>query len=407
MRAEELKPGIFWVGAVDWAIRDFHGYVTPRGSTYNNYLIMDRDITLLDGVKYDFVDISIKHITSLVDPKAIKNIIVNHIEPDHSGGLGEIMKLVPDAAMYCTEKGRKGLERFFPDISRWNIKTVKTGDTLNIGSRNLLFIETPMIHWPDSMMTYIKEDKILISQDGFGQHLASSERFDDEFIACASKAELEDSVWDYYANILMPFGTLIKQKIAEIEKLGLEIDIIAPDHGVIWRKDPKWIVQTYLGMADGKADERVVIIYDTMWQGTEKMTVPLMEGIREAGVDCRVFRLRATPLSEAIKEFWKARACLLGSPTLNNTVFPRIGEFLVYLKGLRPKNRLVSAFGSYGWGGGAVKEILEDCKKMGLETVEPGFGANYRADPGDEKKCYEFGKAFAGKVREYHRGFPS
>lgn len=404
MGKEELKPGVYWVGAIDWAIRDFHGYITPHGSTYNNYLILDRDVTLLDSVKADFVDISIAHIRSAVDPSQIKNIIVNHIEPDHASGLGEIIKLVPKARIFCTQKGKDGLARFF-DISQWDITTVKTGDTLNIGSRNLLFIETPMIHWPDSMMTYIQEDRILVSQDGFGQHLASSQRFDDEFIACASASELEDSVWDYYANILMPFGSLIKQKIAEIGKLGLEIDIIAPDHGVIWRQNPKGIIQTYIDMANGKADERVVLIFDTMWHGTEKMTEPLMEGMRDAGMDSKVIKLRATHLSVAVKEFWRARGCLIGSPTLNNGIYPSVGEFLTYLKGLRPKNRIAGAFGSYGWGGGAVKAIYEEIDKMGLEKFMPGLEVKYKALAEDQKRCYDFGREFALRVKEYHKQF--
>jgi flavorubredoxin len=184
MKAVELRPDIYWVGAIDWAIRDFHGYVTPKGSTYNNYLIMDEEVTLVDGVKHDFVDMSIDRIKSLTDPRGIKHIVVNHIEPDHGSGLGEILRLAPDAPVYCTEKGRQGLARFF-DTSSWNIKVVKTGDELKIGKRTLLFIETPMIHWPDSMMTYVREDKLLISQDGFGQHLATTQRFDDEFVQCA------------------------------------------------------------------------------------------------------------------------------------------------------------------------------------------------------------------------------
>jgi len=404
MNSEILKPDIYWVGAIDWAIRDFHGYITPRGSTYNNYLIVDRDITLIDAVKIDFVDVSIENIKGIVEPSKIKNIVVNHIEPDHASGLGEILKLCPTASIYCTEKGKKGLERFF-DIRNWNINIVKTGDTLNIGSRTLLFIETPMIHWPDSMMTYIKEDKILISQDGFGQHIASSQRFDDEFAACASFSELEDAVWDYYANILMPFGTLIRQKIHEIQKLGLEIEIIAPDHGVIWRKNPQWIIDKYLAISEGKAEERAVVIYDSMWHNTEKIALFISEGIREAGMDVRVIKLRATPLSVAIKEFWRARGCLLGSPTLNNAVYPKVGEFLTYLRGLRPKNRIVGAFGSFGWGGGAVKEIYEDFKKMGLEIFEPGLSINYKASSEEQKRCREFGREFAERLREYHKKF--
>jgi anaerobic nitric oxide reductase flavorubredoxin len=404
MKALEIKPNIFWVGVVDWAIRDFHGYVTPNGTSYNNYLVLDDQITLFDTVKHDFSEITIDNIKSLVDPSKIKNIIINHIENDHVSSIGDIMHLTPDATIYITNKGKKGLDRFF-DTSKWDIRIVKTGDILNIGKRNLLFLETPMLHWPDSMMTYIKEDRLLISQDAFGQHYASAARFDDEFVSRYSVTELEDAIKDYYANILMPFGTLIKNKIAEVQKLGLEVDMIAPDHGIIWRRDPSKIINMYLDMADGKADLRVVIIYDTMWHSTEQMTVPLMDGIKEEGVDVKVVKLRANPVSFAVKEFWKARGCLIGSPTLNNSMFPTLAEFLVYLRGLKPKNRIVGAFGSYGWGGGAVKDIYEELKKMGLDAVEQGVQVLYRPSAEDQKRCYEFGREFANKVKEYHSKF--
>ncbi len=404
MKAIEIKPDIFWVGAIDWAVRDFHGYVTPRGTTYNNYLILDEQITLLDTVKYDFAKITINNISSLIEPTKINNIIINHIESDHASSIDRIMAITPNATIHITEKGKKGLDRHF-DTSKWKFKIVKTGDTLNIGKYNLLFIETPMLHWPDSMMTYVKEAKLLISQDAFGQHIATAARFDDEFVECASHAELEDAVIDYYANILMPFGHLIKTKIAEIQKLGIEIDMIAPDHGVIWRRETERVIQTYLDMANGKADSRVVIIYDTMWHSTERMALPIMEGIKDEGVDCKIIKLRATPMSAAIKEFWKSRGCLIGTPTLNNIMFPSVAEFLTHLRGLRPKNRIAAAFGSYGWGGGAVKEAYEEFKKMGLEIIEPGIQTLYRPSTEDEKQCYEFGKGFAKKVKEYHAKF--
>jgi anaerobic nitric oxide reductase flavorubredoxin len=404
MKALEIKPDIFWVGVVDWAIRDFHGYVTPNGTSYNNYLVLDDQITLFDTVKHDFSEITIDNIKSLVDPAKIKNIIINHIENDHVSSIGDIMRLTPDATIYITDKGKKGLDRFF-DTSSWDVRIVKTGDTLSIGRRNLLFLGTPMLHWPDSMMTYIKEDKLLISQDAFGQHYASSARFDDEFISCYSTAELEDAIKDYYANILMPFGTLIKNKIAEVQKLGLEIDMIAPDHGIIWRSDPSKIINMYMDMADGKADLRVVIIYDTMWRSTEQMTVPLMQGIKDEGVDVKVVKLRANPISFAVKEFWKARGCLIGSPTLNNSMFPTLAEFLVYLRGLKPKNRIAGAFGSYGWGGGAVRDIYEELKKMDIAAVEQGVQVLYKPSAEDQKRCYEFGREFAEKVKEYHSKF--
>jgi flavorubredoxin len=404
MKAIEIKPDIYWVGVIDWAIRDFHGYVTPNGTTYNNYLILDEQITLLDTVKHDFSEIAIENIKSLVDPSKIKNIVINHIENDHSTSLGDIMHLAPNATIYISDKGKKGLDRFF-DTSKWNMRVVKTGDTLNIGMRTLLFLETPMLHWPDSIMTYVKEDKLLISQDAFGQHYASAARFDDEFLTCYSVSELEDAVKDYYANILMPFGALIKNKIAEIRKLGLEIDMIAPDHGIIWRKDPSRIINMYLDMANGKTDLRVVIIYDTMWKSTEQMTVPIMQGIKDEGIDVRVIKLRASPASMGVKEFWTARGCLVGSPTLNNSMFPPIAEFLAYLRGLKPKNRIVGAFGSYGWGGGAVRDIYEEFKRIGLETVEPGIQVLYKPSSEDQKHCYEFGREFADRVKAYHKKF--
>ncbi len=404
MNATQIRPDIYWVGAIDWAVRDFHGYMTPNGTTYNNYLILDEKITLLDTVKHDFSEIMLDNVTQLIHPSKIEYVIVNHIENDHATSLDRIMAFAPNATIFITEKGKKGLARFF-DISSWNIKTVKTGDTLNIGKRNLLFIETPMLHWPDSMMTYIKEDKILISQDGFGQHLATSARFDDEFIECSSVSDLEDAVIDYYANILMPFGSIIKNKVAEIQKLGLDIKMIAPDHGIIWRQDPGKVLNMYMDMATGKSNLSVAVIYDTMWHSTEMMTFPLMRGIREEGVDCKVIKLRATPMSIAIKEFWKARGTLIGTPTLNNKMFPSVAEFLQHVAGLRPKDRITGAFGSYGWGGGAVKEAYEWLKAMKLQTVEPGVEALYRPAKEDDQKCYEFGREFAKKVKEYHAQF--
>jgi len=320
------------------------------------------------------------------------------------GALGRMMEIVPYAIIYASERGKRDMARFF-DTSKWNIEVVKTGDELNIGDYTLKFIETPMLHWPDSMMTYVDGANLLISQDAFGQHFASAARFDDLFIEFNSEALLEDAVLDYYANILMPFGKLIKAKIAEIVKTGWDIDMIAPDHGLVWRKHANKALQMYQNMADGKAQLRVTVIYDTMWHGTEQMTQPLMLGIKDGGVYVKVLKLRATPLSVAIKEFWKSRASLIGSPTLNNGIFPSVAELITHLKGLRPKNRLVGAFGSFGWGGGAVPELYKSFKDMKLDVVEPGVTINYRPDANDEERCYNFGREFAEKVKEYHKQF--
>ncbi|HEY5973960.1 MAG TPA: FprA family A-type flavoprotein [Geobacteraceae bacterium] len=404
MNAVEIQEGVHWVGAVDWAVRDFHGYETPRGTTYNNYLLVDNEVTLIDTVKYDFAEFTLKNIASVVDPATIRHVVINHIENDHATSLDRIMALTPNATIYLTEKGKRGLDRFF-DTSRWNIKVVKTGDTLSIGKRTLQFIETPMLHWPDSMVTYSAHDKILFSQDAFGQHIASAGRFDDEYVQVASVPELDDAVVDYYANILMPFGAMIKNKIAELQKLDLDIRMIAPDHGVIWRDNPKKVLDMYLDLANGKSNLSVAIIYDTMWQSTERMTAPIAQGIHDEGVGVKVVKLRATPMSVAIKEFWKARGALIGSPTLNNIMYPTVAEYLTHLRGLRPKHRLVGAFGSYGWGGGAVKEIYEEVKRMGLEAVDPGLQLLYRPSVADEETCYQFGREFARRVKEYHSQF--
>jgi flavorubredoxin len=404
MKAVEIVKDIHWVGAIDWAVRDFHGYVTPRGTTYNNYLLLDDEVTLVDTVKYDFSETTVKNIRGLVDPAKIRHVVVNHIENDHVTSLDRILELAPDATVYLTQKGKRGLDRFY-DTSRWKMKLVKTGDTLKTGRFTLTFLETPMLHWPDSMMTYVPEARLLFSQDAFGQHLASAARFDDEFAKSDSWAELDDAVVEYYANILMPFGALIEKKLEEVGALGLDIGMIAPDHGVIWRAEPSRVLQSYRHMAGGGAACSVAVIYDTMWQSTEQMTVPIASGIRDEGLDVKVMKLRSTPMSVAIKEFWKSRGVLVGSPTLNNILFPTVAEFLTHLRGLRPKHRIAGAFGSYGWSGGAVREANEEFRRMGLELYEPGLQLLYKPSLEDEEACYQYGRDFARRVREYHGRF--
>ncbi|MEJ5227008.1 FprA family A-type flavoprotein [Thermodesulfovibrio sp.] len=401
MNPVELKNGIYWVGAVDWAIRDFHGYETPRGTTYNNYLILDNEPTLIDAVHFDFVHTSLENISRLIEPQKIKNIIINHIENDHATGLEQILYYAPQANIYMTEKGKKGLSKFI-DLSKYKVHTVKTGDSISIGKRTLIFIETPMMHWPDSMFTYIKEDKVLISQDAFGQHLASVERFDDEFIKNHSMDLLEDAVIDYYANILMLYSNVIKSKIEEIKKSGIEVEMIAPDHGVIWRSHIDKVLKLYSDMVDAKAKLGAVIVYDTMWHSTEQMVYPIAKGIESEGIPVKIIKLRATPKSVAIKEIWKYRGLIVGSPTLNNNIFPSVADFLTYLKGLRPKNRLFSAFGSYGWSGEAVKDMFEYARAMKLELFEPGIRVLYKPSEEELNKCYEFGIAFGKALKDYH-----
>lgn len=401
MKPVELKNDIYWVGAVDWAIRDFHGYETPKGTSYNNYLIIDEEPTLLDAVHENFVHYSIENISRIISPSKIKHIVINHIENDHATGLDRILEHAKEATIYLTERGKKGLSKLL-DLSQFNVKTVKTGDTLKIGKRTLHFIETPMMHWPDSMFTYIVEEKILISQDAFGQHLATVERFDDEFIDSCSVGELEDAVIDYYANILMPYGNVIKNKLEELKKSGLEIQMIAPDHGIIWRSHVERILSIYSDMVEARARLGAVIVYDTMWHSTEQMVYPIAKGIEDQGIPVKIMKLRSTPKSVAITQAWKHRGLLIGSPTLNNNIFPSVADFMTYLKGLRPQKRLFAAFGSYGWSGEAVPQLYEMAKAMKLELFEPGLKVMYKPSQEEIQKCYDFGIAFGKALKEYH-----
>jgi anaerobic nitric oxide reductase flavorubredoxin len=399
MKPLEIKKNVFWVGAIDWAVRDFHGYSIPDGTTYNNYLVIDRDVTLFDTVKLDFASETVQQIKSLTDFSKIKNIVINHIEPDHASSLDILVDKCPGVELYMTDKAKTGLARVF-DITNWKINTVKTGDRLNIGEKELLFIETTMMHWPDSMVTYIPQDKLLISQDAFGQHFASACRFDDEFIKTYSKEKLEDAVLDYYANILMPFGGIIRKKLDDIKNLGLEIDMIAPDHGVIWRQDAAGIMKRYHEMAGGAAEEGVCIVYDTMWGSTEAMVEPIAMGVMAEGLPCRVVKLRSSPMSAAITEFWRMRGTIIGTPTVNNLMFPSVAQFLHHLRGLRPKNRLMAAFGSHGWSGGGAREAYEEFGKMGLPVLEPCLECRYRPSVDDRDASFNFGREFAKKVKE-------
>ena len=392
----KLTEGVYWVGVVDWNLRDFHGYTTPRGGTYNAYLIMDEKIALVDTVKHDFSGALIDRIKEIVDPSKIDYIISNHVEMDHSSSIPEIMKLVPNAQIIATEKGKEGLLRYYR--GDWNFKTVKTGDELTLGKKTLFFITAPMLHWPDSMFTYLKEDKILLSNDGFGQHIATSFRFDNEM--CSLIGYECDTVMDeaakYYANILMPFGGIILKKLDEIKKLGMEIKMIAPSHGMIW-KNPDKIIDAYLSWSKGISKQKVLIIYDTMWNSTEIMAWEILRGVADSGVEVSLFHLRRNDWSEIVKEVLESRAILVGSPTLHNGMFPTVGGFLTYLMGLRPKNKIWATFGSYGWGGGAVKAVNEKLKLSGYDSIE-SLEANFRPDNNDMTKCYALGQKIASMV---------
>lgn len=389
-----LKEGINWVGVVDWNIRDFHGYVTSRGTTYNAYLIRDEKTALIDTVKCNFADELIQNVEELTSLDKIDYIIVNHVEMDHSGSLPTIAKLAKNATIIASERGKDALiEHYGHGFDR--VQTVKTGDKLSLGRRTLQFIETPMLHWPDSMFSYVVEDKLLFSNDAFGEHFASSERFDDE----VDQQQLWEEAATYYANILMLFAPLITRKIQEVVQLGIPIEVIAPDHGVIWRKDPAKIINAYLQWSSGKASQRVAIVFDTMWGSTDAMARAVEKGVASQGVDVRVFKLRNRENTDIVTEILDAKAVVVGSPTLNNQMFPTVSGFLTYITGLKPKGKLWAFFGSFGWGGGAVKDMTEMAKKAGFDIFEQNVQVKYVPDEEDLKKCLEFGAQIAQKIK--------
>ncbi len=361
-KAIKIKEGVYWVGGIDWNLRNFHGYLTQRGSTYNAYLIIDEKIVLLDTVKYHLYDELIERISSVVDPSEIDIVISNHTEMDHSGGLSALLKLAKNAELYASPNGFTGLSKHF-DTSSWNFKKLSADTKLNIGKRELEFIFTPMVHWPDNMLTYSRYDKILFSNDAFGLHLASSERFDDEY----PLTTIMDEAKKYYANIVMPYGEQVKKALAMVGDRPIEV--IANSHGILWRKHIPEIIEKYKKWSNNETDKKAVIIYDSMWNSTEKMAEAIEEGFLEKGYKTSLRNLRYNHISDIITEVLEAEYICIGSPTLNNNILPTVAAFLVYLKGLAPKGRKAVIFGSYGWGGQAVKIITEEMEKAKFDVV--------------------------------------
>jgi flavorubredoxin len=374
-------------------MRDFHGYVTRRGTTYNAYLIQDEKTALVDTVKYAFSSELLRNICGIVDPAKIDYIIVNHVEMDHSSSLPVIAKHAKNATVIASQRGKDAIIEHYG--AGFNIQTVKTGDELKLGKRTLRFVEAPMLHWPDSMFTYVVEDKILMPNDAFGQHLATSQRFDDE----VDEHVLMEEATIYFANILMPFAPLITRKLEEVTKMGIPIAMIAPSHGIIWRSDPSKIIKAYSDWSAGVSKNKVVIVFDTMWGSTDKMARAIAEGAASQGADVKLLKLRAANRTEAMTEILDAKAVVVGSPTLNNGLFPTLGSFLTYATGLKPKGKLWGFFGSYGWGGGAVKGMTEMAQKAGFEVHEQSIEVKYVPDQEDLKKCFEFGQQIAAKIK--------
>jgi flavorubredoxin len=394
MHPFEVKKDIHWVGAIDWHIRDFHGYSTPKGTTYNAYLIVDEKITLFDTVKKPFMDDLLRNIERITDPGKIDYLVVNHVEMDHSGSLPEIIDLIRPEKIFCSIMGKNALLEHYhrPD---WPYEVVANGQTISLGKKTVQFVETRMIHWPDSMMSYIPEDHLLISSDGFGQHWATSERFDDE----VDLGELVSHAGKYYANILLLYSPLIQKLIASIQKMGLKIDTIAPDHGLIWRSHPGRIIEAYDAWSRNECKDKALIIYDTMWQSTEKMAYAIADGVHQEGVEFKMINLKLNHRSDVMSEALDAKALVLGSSTLNNGMMPGMADMICYMKGLRPGNRVGAAFGSYGWSGEAVKLMTQALEEMKATVVGQGMRVKFAPTREDLAACVEFGREIGRAVK--------
>lgn len=390
-----ISSHVWWVGAIDWNLRDFHGYATPRGTTYNAYLLTGDKITLVDTVKSGFCGEMLARIASVVDPHQINNIISNHSEMDHTGCLAEMIETVKPERVFASTMGVKALVEHF---GLEGITAVKDGESVKLGNLTVSFTETRMIHWPDSMFSYLAEDRVLFSQDGFGIHLASRERFADEI----PHDVIEWETAKYYANILMPFSSRIAKLLDKIKSLNLPFDVIAPDHGPAWRRgeDKSWVLDQYDRWTKQKPTRKAVVVFDTMWGSTEKMALAICEGLAAGGADARFMPLRTYNRSDVVTEVLDAGALLVGCPTLNDGLFPTIADVLTYLKGLKPLNLVGAAFGSYGWNATAVDEVKTILADMKVQLVGDGLKLKYVPDAAALKQCYDLGTQVAEKLNE-------
>ena len=390
-----LKNNVSWVGKVDWELLKFHGddYSTHKGSTYNSYLIEEEKTALIDTVWMPFADEFVANLQKEIDLNKIDYIIVNHGEVDHSGSLPAIMKLIPDKPIYCTANAVKSLKGQYHQ--EWDFHVVKTGDKLDIGNgKELIFVEMSMLHWPDSMATYLTQDNILFSNDAFGQHYATEKLFNDLVDQC----ELYNECIKYYANILTPFSSILKKKLAEVLSFGLQIDVIATSHGVIWRDNPVQIVEKYAKWADDYQENQISVIYDTMWNGTKELAERIAEGIGLADKDVTVklFNLAKNDDNDVITEVFKSKTVVVGSPTVGNSVLHSVAGFMHLMKGLKFKNKKAAAFGCYGWSGEGTKVITESMKNAGFELIdEEGLRNQWNPSESVKEEAVRFGMKVA------------
>lgn len=400
LQAIKISERVYWVGAIDWALRDFHGYTTTRGSTYNAYLILGSEPILIDTVKKPFFDEMLERIRSVIDPQKIKYIISNHAEMDHAGALQETIAVIKPKKVFATSAGVSALKAHF----HWQqlVTAIKPGEVLALGDANLAFVETKMLHWPDSMFTYFANDEVLFSQDGFGMHLATENILVDENPSDIVYAEAAK----YYANILLPYSSLVLGLLKSLPSLNLSLKIIAPDHGPIWRGEDKiqYVLKLWERWARQSIYPKAVIVYDTMWQSTAKMATAIADGVMSSnnGVSVEVMPLAVNNRSDIAMALLEAGAIMLGSPTINQQIFPTLADTICYLKGLKRKNLIGQAFGSHGWAGEGVKILQNELMAMQITLIAEAVKARYVPTVEDLQNCHNLGRIQAETL---HRNF--
>ena len=389
----KVKNNVTWIGKIDWELRKFHGdeYSTNKGTTYNAYLIKEQKTALIDTVWKPFSKEYVNNLEKEIDLNQIDFIIANHAETDHSGALPLLMEKIPDKQIYCTANGIKSLKGHYH--KDWNFHPVKTGDKIDLGGKELIFIEAPMLHWPDSMMCYLTKDNILFSNDAFGQHYASEYMFND----LVDQSELFNECIKYYANILTPFSKLIVKKIKEVLELKLPVDLICTSHGVIWRDNPTQIIEKYLEWANAYQENQITILYDTMWNGTRIMAESIAKGIKnkDSKVNIKLFNTSKSDKNDIITEIFKSKTILVGSPTINRGILTSLAGIMEEIKGLKFIGKKAAAFGCYGWSGESIKRITEDLKEAGFEIINDGLKSLWNPDEDAIKECIVFGKEIA------------
>lgn len=394
MQAVKISDKVYWVGAIDWNIRDFHGYSTKRGTTYNAYLVLGEKPTLIDTVKKEFFPEMLARIQSVMDPKKIDIIISNHAELDHAGALPQAVAAIEPKEIYASDMGVKNIiAQLYP---HFEIKPVKTGDKIDIGGDTISFVEARMLHWPDSMFSYLEKENVLFSNDVFGMHLATSKLFDDENDEHIWLVEAEK----YYANIVLPYSDLVLRLLDTVNKMGLSPKMIAPDHGFVWRKDPARIVQLYGQWAAQAPKKKALVVYDTMWGSTQKMAEYVAEGLRQGGIEVKQLSMHSCHRSEVAHELLNCSGLVIGTPVINSEIFPSMADVLCYLKGLKKKNLVGGAFGSYGWNPAPVNMLEQTLKAMNIEQAASVITSKFAPTPEILESCRQLGLTVAQKITE-------